>query len=94
MESWWHDDADKSTILNQCYSNVFTYDNNIIPDFPPKVVEAALADIDFNSSMVFRHLSRLRAKTSCGPDGLNAVFLKNLAPSLSFPLSISFQRVI
>ena len=86
-----HEDAEKARVLNECYGNVFTVDNNVIPDFPNKQVQAELRDVDFNCDIVYKHLRNLKPKTSCGPDSLNAVFLKNLASSLSLPLSILFS---
>jgi len=87
-----HEDLDKASVLNEFYGNVFTIDNGIIPDFPSKVADGTeLNNIDFNFSIVFKHLTQLKAKSSRGPDGLTAMFIKNLAPSLCIPLSILFS---
>jgi hypothetical protein len=88
-----YDDIDKAKVLNECYSNIFTTDNGIIPDFPAKVPsDVHLSNVGFSSDTIYRYLTQLKAKTSSGPDGLSAVFLKHLAPSLSLPLSILFSN--
>jgi len=37
-------------------------------------------------------LAKLKSKNSCEPDGLSSVFLKKLAPSISFPLMLIFSQ--
>jgi len=87
-----HNDVGKARVLNECYSNVFVQDNDILPDFPSKVpTDIGLSDIEFNFNNVYKHLRQLKSKTSFGPDGLTSMFLKNLAPSLALPLSILFS---
>jgi len=86
-----HDDSDKALVLNDFYSNVFTKDNKVLPSFQSRVKgDVNLNNTDFNSAIVYKHLRQLKSKPSSGPDGLTSFFLKNLAPSLSFPLSILF----
>jgi len=86
------DDCDKAEVLSQFYNGVFTQDNDSLPDFPQRVGEnIELHNVQFGADIVFKHLSKLKPNSSGGPDGLPALFLKNLAPSLSFPLSILFS---
>ena len=48
-----HDDSDKARVINDFYSNIFTKDNNVLPDFQSRVHgDANLNNIDFNSSIV------------------------------------------
>jgi len=56
-----------------------------------KTTNININNIDFNSSVVYKHLRQLKPKTSSGPDGLSALFLKNLSSSLALPLSILFK---
>jgi len=40
---------------------------------------------------VFSLLTKLKPRTSGGPDGLSGLFLKNVAGSLAIPLSLLFR---
>jgi hypothetical protein len=51
-----------------------------------------LSDINFSIDDVYRILRRMKPKTSKGPDGYSAVFLKSLASSIAFPLTILFSE--
>ncbi len=88
-----HEDADKARVLSETYGKMYSVDNGIIPEFPARISDdVEINSIDFNRSTVYRHLRKLKPKTSSGPDGLSAAFLRNLAPSLSLPLSILFHN--
>ena len=89
-----HDDEEKASVLNECYSNIFTKDDGVLPDFPPKVVNAALDTVDFNCSVVYRQLQELKAKASSGPDGLSAVFLKKISPFFVIAVINSVQLFV
>ena len=47
---------------------------------------------NFSPDIIFSHLNKLKAKSSGGPDGLTSTFLKNVAGTLSFPLSLLFTK--
>lgn len=88
-----YDDETKAKLLNEFYSSVFVSDNNILPDFACRVGdESELSDMQFSPDIVFKHLSKLKPKTGGGPDGLAAVFLKNVAGSLATPLSFLYNN--
>ena len=54
-------------------------------------VHYSLDSIDFSVDKVHNTLRRLKSSTSCGPDGLPNVILKNLASAISVPLSYIFN---
>jgi len=86
-----YDDETKARLLNDFYSSVFTTDNNTLPQFSSRV-NADLNHVDFSPSVIFKHLNSLKPKTSGGPDGLTALFLKNVAGTLAWPLSLLYSK--
>jgi hypothetical protein len=88
-----YDDATKAKLLNDFYSSVFINDNNRVPEFDSRVDDGCeLSDVSFSADIIFKHLCNLKPKTGCGPDGLAAVFLKNVAGSIAFPLSFIYSK--
>jgi len=90
------DDHSKADTLSNYFGSVFTVDDNQIKcvslssdvnNDPQK-----LSDINFSIDDVYRILRKLKPKNSKGPDGYSAVFLKNLASSIAFPLTILFNE--
>ena len=87
-----HDDDSKARLLNEFYSSVFVTDNMILPNFGRRVADSSeLGDVSFPPDAVYKILNQLKPKSSGGPDGLTALFLKNVAGSLAYPLSILFS---
>ena len=87
-----YDDESKARLLNEFYSSVFVNDDCVLPDFARRVGhDCGLGDISFPPDVVFKHLSKLKAKSGGGPDGLSAVLLKNVAGSLAQPLAFLFS---
>jgi hypothetical protein len=50
-----------------------------------------LSFVDFRPDLAYKHLRKLKAKNSSGPDLLPALLFQNLACSLAFPLSLLFE---
>ena len=88
------DDMAKAERLSEYFSSVFTVDNGVLPHISRKVDdETELNNIDFTPDLVYKHLRKLKEKTSSGPDLLPALLLKNLAGSLAEPLSLLFSKL-
>ena len=87
-----HKDSEKSERFNSFFSSVFVQDNGTIPPVTRKARPDSFTDIAFTFDDVFNALAKLKSKNSCGPDGLSSAFLKNLAPSISFPLMLIFSQ--
>lgn len=51
-----------------------------------------LNNVCFTSDTVYRHLVKLKPKTGGGPDGLAALFLKNVAGTLASPLAFLYNK--
>jgi len=49
-------------------------------------------DIDFSIDDVYKILHNLKPKFSSGPDGYSAFFLKNVAGTIAFPLSLVYSQ--
>jgi len=87
-----HDDLDKAECFNTFFSSVFTHDNGIIPPIHRKEKKGCFTDVTFTYDDVFKVIVNLKSKYSTGPDGFSSIFLKNLAPSISFPLMLIFDQ--
>jgi len=88
-----YDDETKAKLLNDFYSSVFINDNNEFPAFDKRVDDdCSLSHVTFSPDVVFKHLTKLKPKSSGGPDGLTSLFLKNVAGSLAYPLSHLFSK--
>jgi hypothetical protein len=60
---------------------------------PPGVSQYS-GPIEFSCADVFQSLQSIKQDTSCGPDGLTAVFLNNCAASLALPFFIIMESSI
>jgi hypothetical protein len=86
------DDSEKANIFGKYFGSVFTTDDGSLPAIQSRIEESiSLDSIDFSVDKVHKTLMRLKPSTSCGPDGLPNVILKNLASSISAPLSYIFN---
>jgi len=86
-----YDDETKAKLLSEFYSSVFVNDDGILPVFTSRVDnDCELNDISFTPDAIYKHLSGLTPKAAGGPDGLAAVFLKNVAGSLATPLAMIY----
>jgi len=72
--------------------SVFITDNNVLPYSHSRVNDDCfICDVFFPTDRVFSLLTKLKPRTSGGPDGLSALFLNNVAGSLAIPLSLLFR---
>ena len=85
--------GDKATALNKQFSSVFTHDDVVVPPFPART-NSVINTVDTSVDNVLKVLRKLPAKTSCGPDGIPSILLKNCATALAVPLSIIFKTSI
>jgi hypothetical protein len=84
--------AAKAALINDYFCNVFTVDDGVInPANLPDLVSTTMAPPFFTPTLVEKYIKLLKAKSGSGPDGLPAVFFKNTASSISYPLSILFN---
>ena len=88
-------DYDKATVLNNQFCSVFTADNGIIDvsGLPDSAV-FSVAPPFFTPEIVLKIIEQLKCSNSRGPDGLPAIFYKNTASNLSYPLSMLFNLSI
>ena len=86
------DSALKASVFQKYFSSVFTSDDNRFPSFgldrPPS---SKLSQIAFNPFAVRRILQKINVKSTCGPDGVPAVFLNKCRDVLCYPLSMLYQ---
>ncbi len=89
------DDLLKAELLNTFFASVFVHDDGSHPTLNHRNVPAdqsPLTDVHFPPGAVFKKISKLKAKTSPGPDGLPPSFFINTARAISFPLSFIFTK--
>jgi len=66
-------------IYNNFYASVFITDNNVLPYCHSRVNDDCfICDVLFPPDRVFSLLTKFKPRTSGGPDGLSALFLKML----------------
>lgn len=82
---------DRACCFNSQFYSVFTRDNGILPDFPLQTTNE-LSDVVVSSDMVRSILKKLPNKTSCGPDNIPSIVLKNLADHINEPLAQIFRK--
>ena len=71
---------------------MFTVDDGVInPANLPGLVSTTMAPPFFTPTLVEKYIKLLKAKSGSGSDGLPAVFFKNTASSISYPLAILFN---
>ena len=85
-------DCDKAAVLNNQFCSVFTVDDGIIDSSRlPGPAVSSVAPPFFTPELVHKIIKQLKSSNASGPDGLPAIFYKNTASSLSYPLSILFN---
>jgi hypothetical protein len=87
-------DEDKAQTLNDFFSSVFTVEDlNTIPDIDPYYTgDHPLNDFKTTPDQVYKKLAKLKSDKAAGPDGMHPRVLKELAPVISTPLSIVFNK--
>ena len=84
--------SEKAQILLDQFSSVFTDDDNQTPNFERQVPEEiGLNSAAFPVDLVLKKLRKLPPKCSKTPDGIPAIFLKNVAENVAFPLAKLFE---
>ena len=77
----------KANLLSEYFGSTFTVDDGSRPTLKPRS-SAKLSNIIFSQQPVFRALSKLKANSAGGPDGIPPSFLKNAHSCLSTPLPL------
>ncbi len=84
-------------IFNNQFESVFVKEGEgDLPNFEPKF---SCEPIDIDEDLIAlddikKRLQNLKAEKSSGPDGIQAILLKNCARSIAFPLSIIYKASI
>jgi hypothetical protein len=82
----------KAALINDYFCSVFTIDDGVInPANLPESLPSAMAPPFFTPTLVEKYIKLLKTKSGSGPDGLPAIFYKNTASCISYPLSILFN---
>jgi len=86
------DNARKAEILNSAFCGSQQSDNGLLPTFDRrKNATKNLDTINFEQSIIYRTVRRIKPKMSSDPDGYCPFLLTKLLPSISGPLSIIYQ---
>ena len=93
-----NDNFEKSLILNELFSSVFTKENTNSISHPEQVftgdTNELLFDFDVSQSHVEKKLRNLNKNNVPGVDGIHPSLLMELSKQLSGPLSILFRRTL
>jgi Reverse transcriptase (RNA-dependent DNA polymerase) len=85
-------DSERAALLNNYFCSVFTVHDGIINTSSLSASAVSSAALPFFSpSLVQKHIKQLKTGSASGPDGLPAVFYKNTASIISYPLSVLFK---
>jgi len=88
-----NEDADKANAFNSFFSSVFTKEDTLnLPDISYRSVKKELADVNFTSTDVLKHLLNLKTDKSPGPDWIHPRLLKECAHELALPLYILYMK--
>ena len=84
--------CDKTVLLNDYFSSVFTIDNGIIDTTKlPHKVDDVMPSVLFTPSTVVKYIKRLKNNGIPWPDGIPVEFYKVTANLISFPLSVVYN---
>ena len=84
---------EKAEILNNFFCSVFTKEKtDSIPECENKNKENYIDNVIFTKDKVLKKLKNLNASKTGGPDGIQAVVLKELCNELSEPLAVLFEK--
>ena len=85
---------EKADVLKTFFTSVFTKE----PDGPlphlQKKTDLILDNITITQDQMFRKLSSLKTSKSPGPDGLHPRVIRELAPVISYPLTLLFHKSV
>lgn len=86
---------DACTRFADYFESIFKKHDTTLPDFQPNILPTTHIDyIAFDTFDIKQILLNLNNSWSQGPDGFSCLLLKNIACSVSLPLSLMFQRSI
>lgn len=85
------EDCDKAKGLNNYFGSVYVVDNGKLPTMQNRINNDVLNSITFDPDSVYKAMKRLKSKLTCDPDGFPPYLLKQLASSLSDPLSLIYS---
>ena len=87
------EDSAKAEILNNFFCSVFTQENtDFIPELEIKHSDPKLTDIEITTESVVKHIRKLKASKSAGPDGFHPRVLKELVNEIAIPLCDIFSK--
>jgi hypothetical protein len=85
-------DSKRAALLNNYFCSVFTVDDGIINTSSLSASAVSSAALPFfTPSPIQKHIKQLETGSANGPDGLPAIFYKNTASIISYPLSVLFN---
>ena len=87
------DDNEKADIFLSYFSSVFTQEtpDETMPDFPTKIYDKKLDDIEINEETVLQKLKKLKVNKSPGPDSIHPRVLHEVARGIALPLMIIYK---
>ncbi|KAL1446865.1 hypothetical protein WDU94_012338 [Cyamophila willieti] len=85
---------DCANMFAKHFSSVYSKDILCAPQFNLPKLQEELSHITINHSDVYNKLNKCKDSSSCGPDGVPPIILKNCALELAAPLALLFQRSI
>jgi hypothetical protein len=89
------DPSRKAELLQSIFASMFTTDNGHLPAVStPPVTNSSLSNVVFSPLLVKRAISKLKAKSKGGPDGLPPIFLKSCSEQLAAPLAYVFSQCL
>lgn len=83
----------KTEMFGNFFGSVFSTDDGHLPILNWNKSYPTVSDIFCTEFEIFNILKNLPSKYSCGPDGINNVFLKKCAYFLAYPLYLLFNSV-
>ena len=85
-------EQEKAEVLKDFFSSVFTREpGDFVPDFST-TSNAVINTVEITVTSMLKKLQALNPCKSPGPDGLHPKILKELAPTLAYPLSLLFIK--
>jgi hypothetical protein len=87
-------DSVNAALLNNYFCSVFTTDNGIIirpTSSLPCLADSSVSPPFFTPGLVQKYIKQLKPGSVGGSDGLPAIFFKNIASSIAYPLSVLFN---
>ena len=87
-----HEDTDKSKILNDHYSKMFTQEDPQLPEDPPYTTSPEMDEPIITRRKITELLQHMKKSSAPGPDGISQRVLIELAEEISYPLFLLFKK--